>query len=139
MDDVELKLAHQRVSKNTGLPFCCLDADKNLTVLKRQHVGRSRLPKKLPMQPRHPAIGNEPDENVAQFAQVGLFLAPNLYAKAHRTLRKFLQVANLHGYNSLEIADGDLRNCHSERSEESLTFAVSQTKTIIRDVSLRST
>jgi hypothetical protein len=40
---------------------------------------------------------------------------------------------------ALEIAYGNFRNCHSERSEESLIVAGGQTKTIFRDVSLRST
>ena len=73
MDDVELQLAHQRISKYMGMPFCCLDADKNFTVLKRQHVSRPRLAEKLAMQLRHPAIGNEPNENPWQFAQIRLF------------------------------------------------------------------
>jgi hypothetical protein len=83
MDDVKLDLAHQRVSKNTGMPFCCLDADKNFTVLKRQDVGGSRLPEKLAMQLRHPAIGNKPNENPWQFAQIRLFPLSHLQTMAH--------------------------------------------------------
>src|SRR5436190_358810 len=133
------KLAHERVSKHTSVPFCHLDADKNFTVLKRQHVGRTRFPKKLPMQPCHPAIGNEPNENLSQSHQFRAFLAPSLYAMAHCALCELLKIVNVHRHNSLKIAHGDFRNCHCERSEESLIVAVGQTKTIIRNVSLRST
>jgi hypothetical protein len=77
------------------------------------------------MQPRHPAIGNEPNENLVQSHQFRPFLAPNFYAKAHRALRELLKIATVQGHNALKIAHGDFRNCHSERSEESLTFAVS--------------
>ena len=124
MNHVQLKLARQRVSNHAGLPFCHLDTDKDFTVLKRYHVSRTRLPEKLPMQPRHPAIGSEPDENFLQPPQVRPVLAPNFYAKAHRALRKLLKIADVHGHNPLKITHGDFRNCHSERSEESLTFAV---------------
>ena len=49
MDDVEAKLARERVSKRAGMPLCCLDADKDFAVLKREHVGRARLMHKFPM------------------------------------------------------------------------------------------
>jgi len=35
MNDVQLKLAHERVSKRTSVSFGRLNADKNFTVLKR--------------------------------------------------------------------------------------------------------
>ena len=94
MDDVQLKLAHQRIAKYMGMPFCCLDADKNFTVLKRENVGGSRFAQKLAMQLRHPAIGNKPDENPWQFAQIRLFplshlqtMARSFRGKAFKTRR----------------------------------------------------
>jgi hypothetical protein len=42
MDDVQLKLARQRIPECAGVPSRCLGADKNLTVVKRQNVGWSR-------------------------------------------------------------------------------------------------
>jgi len=35
MDDVQLELAHERISKHTSVSFGRLNADKNFTVLKR--------------------------------------------------------------------------------------------------------
>jgi hypothetical protein len=49
MDDVQLKLVHERVGEHGGVLFGGLDADKDFTVLKRQHVSRSCLTEKLSM------------------------------------------------------------------------------------------
>jgi len=95
MDDVKLKLAHNRVLKQTSMPFCSLGADKNLSVLKRQHVSRSCLPEKLSMSLRHPAIGNQPDENVAQFPQIRLFLFLQLQAILQGFHGELLEPANI--------------------------------------------
>ena len=43
MGDVEAKLAGERVPKCAGMLFRGLDADKDFAVLKREHVGRTRL------------------------------------------------------------------------------------------------
>jgi hypothetical protein len=51
MYDVQLKLARERSFKHTSVSFGCLNADENFTVLKRQHVSRTRSAEKLPMQP----------------------------------------------------------------------------------------
>jgi hypothetical protein len=39
MDDIEAKLARERVSKRAGMSLCCLNADKDFAMLKSQHVG----------------------------------------------------------------------------------------------------
>jgi len=49
MDDVQLELAHERISKRVSLLFGRFDANKNFTVLKRQHVSRPDFAEKLPM------------------------------------------------------------------------------------------
>jgi hypothetical protein len=109
MDDVQLKLAHERVSKNTRLPFCHLDADKNFAVVKCKDVSWPSLAEKLAVQSRHSTIGNEPDEDIPQSHQFRLLLAPNFYATAYCALRELLQIANLYGHNSLKIANADPR------------------------------
>jgi hypothetical protein len=43
MDDVEAKLACERASEFAGMSLCCLNANKDFAVLKRKHVGRTRL------------------------------------------------------------------------------------------------
>jgi hypothetical protein len=49
MDDVQLKLAHERISKQMSMSLGRLSADKNFTMLKRQHVSRTPLAEKLSM------------------------------------------------------------------------------------------
>jgi hypothetical protein len=49
MDDVQLELAHERISKHTGVSLGRLSAHKNFTMLKRQHVSRTGLVEKLSM------------------------------------------------------------------------------------------
>src|SRR4030095_7679563 len=95
MDDVELQLAHQRISKYMGLPFCHLDADKNFTVLKRQHVSRSRFAEKLAMQLRHPAIGNKPNGNPWQFAQICWSPLSHLQTMAHSFRGKLFKTSRV--------------------------------------------
>jgi hypothetical protein len=56
MHDVQAKFADERISKDPSVMPGCLDADKDFAVLKRQHIGRSRLPEELPMQRRHSTI-----------------------------------------------------------------------------------
>ena len=56
MDDVQLQLAQDRISKRACVASCGFDTDKNFTVLKGQYVSRPRLSEKLPMQKRHPPI-----------------------------------------------------------------------------------
>jgi len=49
MNDVELQLANERISKQSSVSFGRLGADKNFTMLKRQHVSRAPLAEKLSM------------------------------------------------------------------------------------------
>ena len=49
MGDVEANLAGERLPKSAGMLFRGLDANKDFAVLKRQHVGRTRLMHKFPM------------------------------------------------------------------------------------------
>src|SRR6266496_2395095 len=107
MDDVQLQLAHQRISKYVGMPFCHLDADKNFTVLKCQHVGRTDLPKKLPMQQCHPAIRDQPNEDLAQFPQIRLFPLSQLQTMPHSFRGELLKPVKLDWNSSLKIPHAD--------------------------------
>jgi hypothetical protein len=64
------------------------------------------LVKKLPVQPRHAAIGNEPDENFHQTPQVCLFPFLQLQGMLQRSHSKFLKVGNVDWNFSLKIANG---------------------------------
>src|SRR6266536_1367752 len=138
MDDIQLKLAHERVPKQTSVPFCRLGADKNFAVSTRSHVSRTRLPKKLPMQKRHSPVRDQPDKDLAQFPQIRLFPLLQLQTMPQDLCVELVESSRVDWNGSLQIANRNFRNCHSERSEESLKVA-GQTKSIIRDVSLRST
>ena len=111
MDDVQLQLAHQRISKYMRMPFCCLDADKNFTMLKRQDIGRSRFAEKLAMQLRHPAIGNKPNENPWQFAQIRLFPLSHLQTMAHSFRGELLEPGDIDRDFSLKTANAGARDC----------------------------
>ncbi len=56
MDDVQLQLSQERISKGARVTSCGFDADENFAVLKGQYVSRPRLSEKLPMQKRHAPI-----------------------------------------------------------------------------------
>lgn len=49
MDDVPLHLAYQRISKFARISFGRRNAQKNLAMLERQHIGWPALMKKLSM------------------------------------------------------------------------------------------
>jgi hypothetical protein len=68
MDDVQLQLPQERISKRACVVSCGLDTDKDFAVLKGQYISRPRLSEKLSMQKRHPSIRNQPNENFAQLA-----------------------------------------------------------------------
>jgi hypothetical protein len=112
MDNVQLEFARERVGEHASVPFSGLDADKNFTVLKCQHVGRTRFAEKLAMQPRHPAIGNEENKNLFQPHQFRAFLAPNLYAKAYGFCGELLELGEVHRHFSLKAPYADPRGAH---------------------------
>src|SRR6267142_4214228 len=95
MDDVQLQLAQKRIPKCAGVALCGLDTDKNFAVLKGQYVSRSRLSEKPPMQKPHPSIGNQPDENFAQLAQVSLFSLLQLQRMLHGVARELFKFGNI--------------------------------------------
>jgi hypothetical protein len=82
VDDVQLDLARERIaspvdatpssrvflSKYSRVAPRRLDTDKNFAVLKRDYVSGPCFFEKLPMQKRHPSIGNQPDEDLWQAA-----------------------------------------------------------------------
>jgi hypothetical protein len=66
MHNVESKFACERIPEDARVKPRCFNADKDFAMLKRQHVRRSRLIEKLPMQRRHSTIRDKPNENLAQ-------------------------------------------------------------------------
>jgi len=67
------------------------------------------LAKKLPMQLRHSAIGNKPNENLGQFSQLCSFSPFQLQTTAHRYRCELLEVGTIDRDFSLKIAHTDLR------------------------------
>jgi len=131
MGDVKAKLARERVPKCSGMPFRCLDADKDFAVLKREDVGGPPLMQKFAMQKSHSTIRNQPDENLIQFLQVGVLLLMELQTAAHRFRGECLEFGNINTDFSLEISQENFRGCHSGRSQGSLVVSAGQSKRII--------
>ena len=109
MHNVQLELAHERISERVRVAARGLDADKNFAVLKREHISRPGFSEKLPMQKRHPPIGNEPHEDLAQVAQLSLFPLSQFQATLHGRCRKIFKLANIEWNFSLKTLDGDPR------------------------------
>ena len=95
MDDVQLQLAQERIFKRACVTSCGVDTDENFAVLKGHYVSRPRLSEKLPMQKRHPSIGNQPDENFAQLAQVSSLALLQLQRMLHGVARELFEFGNI--------------------------------------------
>src|SRR5215468_80165 len=108
MHNIELELAHERISECAGMPSRGLNTDEDFPVLKGEHVSRAPLPEKLPMQQRHPSIGNERHEHFPQRVQVSSFLRSQLQTILHGLCRKPLEFGNIDRELSLKIAHVDL-------------------------------
>jgi hypothetical protein len=67
MHNVQSQLARERIPEGASILSRGLNADKNFAVFKCQHVGRSGLMEKPPMQQGHPTIRDKHDEKLAQF------------------------------------------------------------------------
>src|SRR5215510_2928616 len=123
MNDVELDLAHQRaasvvdatpssrvfLSEYSSIAARSLNTDKNFAVLERERVSRPEFSEKLPMQKRHPPIGNKPHEDVAQLTQITSFPLSQLQATLHGSLCKCFKLTSIDADFSLEIPHADAR------------------------------
>src|SRR5438128_228969 len=109
MGDVEAKLASERLPKCAGLPLRCLDADKDFAVLKREHVGRTRLMHKFPMERIHSSIRNEPNENLMQFIQVRRFPPTQLQTTEQGFPCEYLKIGHIDWDFLLTVAHVDVR------------------------------
>jgi len=107
MDDVQLELAGQGIAECVRVTACSLDTDKNFAVLERKHVSGSRLSEKLPVQNRHPPIGNEPHEDLAQLTQITSFRFSQLQATLHGAICEGFQLADIDADFSLQIPHAD--------------------------------
>jgi len=73
MQDAQLDLAHQRITKSASVPSSGFDADKNFAVVKSYDIRRTTFAEEPEMQSRHAPIGNEPDGNSTQPSQISSF------------------------------------------------------------------
>src|SRR5215471_5353065 len=136
MDDVQLELARQRIAECARVTACGLDTDKNFAVLKRKHVSGSHLSEKLPVQNRHPPIGNEPHKDLAQLTQVTSFSLSQLQATLHGSLCKCFKVTNIDADFSLKIPHTDAR---SARIAHRIIANYHQTISLVPAFLIRST
>jgi hypothetical protein len=73
-----------------------------------------------------------------QFIQVRRFPLTQLQTAVEGFGGEIFDLCNVDGDSSLKISHGNFRSCHSERSEESQIVFAGQSKTMIKDVSVRS-
>src|SRR5215813_7613507 len=107
MDDVQSELAGKGIAECARVTARGLDTDKDFAVLECKHVSGSQLSEKLPMQNRHPCIGNKPHENFSRFMQVSSFLLSQSQAMLHGIRCKSLEVGNIHRKSSLNVSHAD--------------------------------
>src|SRR6266700_2401044 len=81
------------------------------------------------MQKRHSPVRDQPDQDLAQFPQIRLFPLLQLQTMPQDLCGELVESSRVDWNGSLQIANRNFRNCHSERSEESLKVA-GQTKSI---------
>ena len=154
MHNVELQLAHQRtgslvdatlssrvlLSKCSGVIACGLDADKDFAVLKREHVRRPRFSEKFPVQKRHPPIGDEPNEDLGQVAQVASFPLSQLQAALHGACCECLKLTNIDADFSLQIpyADAEKGTLDWETPVRAISFSAANMFLIVHAQILRA-
>src|SRR5215831_1278853 len=107
--DVQFDLARQRIAKFAGVTSCGFDTDKNFAVVKRYDVGRTAFAKEPEVQLRHTPIGNEPDRNSVQLAQVSSFVFLQLQTTGQSIACELFQLADVNRDFSLKITHADPR------------------------------
>src|SRR5215472_12814787 len=101
--DVQLDLARQRIAKFAGVPSCGFDTDKNFAAVKRYDVGRTAFAEEPEMQLRHTSIGDEPDGNSVQLAQISSFVFLQLQTTAQSIACELFQSGDINRDFSLKI------------------------------------
>jgi hypothetical protein len=81
-----------------------LDTDEDFSVLKGDDVCRPRFSEKLPMQKRHSSVGNQPDEKLAQVAQISWLSLSQSQAMPHSFRCEGSKVSDLDADFTLQIA-----------------------------------
>ena len=66
VNEVKLQLTRQRCLKLSRVTLGRFHTDKNFAVLKRNDIRRPGLIHELPVQPRHPTIGNKENVNAVR-------------------------------------------------------------------------
>src|SRR4029077_2994771 len=93
--DVQFDFAHQRITKFASVPSCGFDTDKNFAVVKSHDVSRPTFAEELAMQSRDAPIGNEPNENCVQLAQVSSSAFLQLQTTLHSISCKPFQLGDV--------------------------------------------
>src|SRR6516165_6832410 len=127
--DAQFDLAHQRITKFASVSAGGFDTDKNFAVVKSDDVSRVTFPEELEMQFRDAPIGNEPDGNSIQLAQLSSFAFLQLQTTLQSTTCEPFQLGDVDRDFSLKVAHRNFWNRHSVGSK-----AHGQTKSIIRDI-----
>jgi hypothetical protein len=111
--DVQANLTFERVAKSPRVTSRCLNANKNLSVLKCDDIRRTRKMEKMAMQFRHAPIRNQNHGQLRQTRQDAWLSPRNFETLGQRTLRKFLQRIEWDAQSPLPVVHGDPRCCAS--------------------------
>jgi hypothetical protein len=93
--DTQLNLAYQRITKLASVSLCGFDTDEDFTVVKSYDVRGAAIAEELEMQSRDAPIGNKPDRNSIQLAQVSSFAFLQLQTALHRLACELFQLGDV--------------------------------------------
>jgi hypothetical protein len=134
VDDVQLQLAPERISECARVAARGLDTDKNFAVLEREHISRTQSSEKLPMQERHPPIGNKPYEKFARLPQVGSFPLSQVQTMLEGIRCEPFEFCSLHRNFSLKVSHVDAwqrRISHCQTPIAAFSFSARNTAMIV--------
>jgi len=107
MNNVEPQLVVDCSPELASLPLRGLDADHDVAMLKRNHVGRTGFVHELPMDFRNAPVGNEHHADFHQVFQDTGFSRAQLQALRKHRLRERFQRARIHREFALTIQNAD--------------------------------
>jgi len=108
VDNVETQLVSDGGSEFSGLSFCRLSADHDLTVLEGDDIGWIGLVHEPAMQFRDPSVGDKDDVHLRKSMKLSRFTPRNFQTLVNRARREIAQRREIEANQPLTIIDADL-------------------------------
>jgi hypothetical protein len=127
VDKVEAQLARERGPESTGVPPRHFRADKDLAVLKRNHVSRSGFIHELSVDRRDFSIGDDQNRDFRRLLKVGRHFSRDTQAKLDGSGCEILKICKINADLPLKIADNNARKAafHFDRRIRSICLSSS--------------